>query len=112
MENRMTRADLKAVAVLACLLPGACDQALSAKGPPTVVSREDMKDTCVILIKVDADSNISIHGDTISLNELTSHLKSQAEGASCEAVVQADKDVDADDFAEILKTINAATSQE
>ena len=108
----MKRTGLAAGAFLLCLFLVACDQILDAKGPSIGVSREDTKDVCVLLLTMDADSNISIHGDTISLDELTSRLKNQTEGASCEVIVQADKDVDADDFARLLDVVNAATSQE
>jgi len=84
----------------------ACDQVVSAKGPATVVTRDDIEGTCISLIKLDADSHISIDGETLSLAGLTARLENRAADDPCEIVVQADKNVDADAFSAVLKTIN------
>lgn len=104
----MNSTGLRAAVIAPCLLLGSCDQALSAKGPATVVTRDDTKDACILLIAVDADSNITVNGESVSFPELEALLKRRAPEDGCEVVVQADKDAMTGTVVKVFDTIDTS----
>ena len=99
---------LKATATMFCLLLASCDQALSVKEPATVITRDDGEDACIVLIAIDADSNITINGETVSLAQLEARLKRRTPGDACDIVVRADKDAMTGTVVKIFDAVNTA----